>query len=352
AAKQAAGLAKELGIADINAKKLEKAVKGGGKNASIALKLIADAGKQLNKAYREAEKAADKARQVFDAVKGLYDSVRGAFDSVFDTGEMSQAIADANKVPDSLNEALDTADKKLTKFKDSFDELSTDARQFSWNPNIKAGWQAELDQAKAGVRDYTDIVDKAQKAVDKYVGDAAGAVNATLDAQLQEAATFNAQLNELVARGVDPNAINSLINMGAEAGTELAGVLLNNPALLQKYQDTQNAIAEMGKAQADLQAQYQLDAIKKGLIEETKWQEQYFKKNPLKIKTELKIKLSPKQKRALRALGISPKDLTGRSAQSVTININAPQVDPEATALEISQRLRQIENRTQAPVFT
>ncbi len=194
-------------------------------------------------------------------------------------------------------------------------------------------------------------MNNAQNAVDTYTGDAAGAVSATLDAQLREADLFNRQLNELVARGVDPAAINSLLNMGAEAGTELAGVLLNNPALLQKYQDTQNAIAEMGKAQADLQAEYQMDAIKAGIAEAAAWEKEYFKKNPLEIKTTLKIKLTRRQKRALRALGISAKDLTGRSAQSVTININAPQVDPEATALEISQRLRSINERNQAPVF-
>lgn len=352
AAKQAAGLAKELGIADINAKKLEKAIKNGGKNASIALKLIAEAGKELKKAYKEAERAAEEAREVFDSVKALYDSVVSVFNDIFNPSDLIDAIDEANEAPEALVDAAKNAEKNYNDAVAHLDDLKIDPRQFSWNPNIVAAWQAEYDQAEAGVDEWEQTWKDAADQVSNYSGDAAGAVSNVLDGMLGEATAFAGSLDTLMGMGVSPEVINSLLGMGAEAGQQLADLLINNPELLAKYQATQDAIADIAKAAADKQAEYQMEAIIESIKETKKWQEDYFKKNPLKIKTQLKIKLTPKQKRALRALGINPKDLTGRSAQSVTININAPQVDPEATALEISQRLRQIENRTQAPVFT
>ena len=350
AAVRAAELAKKLGIADINAKKLAKDIKSGGDNADRALKLIAKAGQQLAKAYERAEKAAAKARQVYDAVKGLYDGVRSAFDSIFDGSELTAAIANAGEIPQSFTDAFDTASDSLKDYEKQVENLLDDSRRTSWNPYERAAWQADYDQAVAGVNEFTDKVSDAQKAINKYSGDAAAAVSGTLDAQLKQAETFNQQLNDLVAAGLDPAAVNSLIGMGAEAGSELAGVLLANPALIQKYEETQAEIARLGQEQADLQAQYQLDAIKTSIEAAAEYERKYFKKNPLEISAKLNIKINKKTRKALKKLGVDVSGMAAPAPAQVTINVTADG-DGEAIARKVEDAWRSIERREKGVVF-
>jgi len=214
-------------------------------------------GVAINATNAAADHLTDSANQLKYGNQGLIDSARdshGAMKAQADAAkEADEELTGLDETIGNVGSSTDKTSKKLERWKEMFSEIA--GRLKEAREEIQAeyeGMAKTVQDAVMGSLDFSDALPE----VDEEGNRVGGTFMDRLNEQAERAVEFARRIRLLIQQGLSPEAITMVVQEGVNAGTKIAGELINGGATAidetnKLVESTQGAATEIGIFAAD-----------------------------------------------------------------------------------------------------